>query len=65
MDWNTIQQLVRIVLQFGAGVLVTNGVITAEMQTTLVGALMSIAGIVWWAVWERGRSTAATTTTTK
>ena len=65
MNWDTIQQFVRIILQFGAGVLVTNGVITAEMQTTLVGALMSIAGIVWWAVWERGRSTAATTTTTK
>ena len=58
MDWNTIQQLVRIVLQFGAGVLVTNGVITSEMQTTLVGALMSIAGVVWWIVWERNRKTA-------
>ena len=58
MDWNTIQQFVRIVLQFGAGVFVTNGVITSEMQTTLVGALMSLAGVVWWIVWERNRKTA-------
>lgn len=59
MDWNTIQQFVRIVLQFGAGFLVQSGLITADMQTTLVGALMSIAGVVWWIVWDRNRKAAA------
>lgn len=59
MNWDTAQQFVRILLQFGAGLLVSNGIITADMQTSLVGALMSLAGIVWWAVWDRKRKVAS------
>lgn len=62
MNWDTAQQFVRILLQFGAGLLVSNGFITADMQTGLVGALMSLAGIVWWAVWDRKRKATATVT---
>jgi hypothetical protein len=58
MTWDTVQQLVRIVLQIAAGWLMSQGYITAEMETTLVGALVSIAGIVWWTLWERGRAPA-------
>jgi hypothetical protein len=55
MSWDTIQQLVRIVMQIGAGFLVNQGLITEDMSTTLVGSLVSIAGIAWWALWERTR----------
>lgn len=53
MNWDTTQQFVRIMLQFGAGTLVSKGIITAEMGTTAVGALMSLGSVAWWAYWNR------------
>jgi hypothetical protein len=53
MDWNTIQQFIRILLQFGAGLLVSRGLLTADMAAQAVGALLSLGGIAWWAVWNR------------
>ncbi len=58
MNWDTVQQLVRIILQVVAGWLLSQGWITAEMQTTLVGAMVSVFGIAWWALWERNRPAA-------
>lgn len=55
LDWNTAQQLIRIVLQMVAGWLLSAGFITEDMQTTLVGAGVSLVGIIWWAVWDRHR----------
>ncbi len=55
MNWDTIQQLVRIVMQLGAGVLVQRGLITEEMSVTFVGSLVSLAGIAWWMLWDRSR----------
>lgn len=62
MDWNTAQQFVRILLQFGAGLMVNNGLITADMQQTLIGGLMSLIGVAWWILWDRKRKAAATVT---
>jgi hypothetical protein len=58
MTWDTLQQLFRIILQLAAGWLLNQGIITEEMSTTLVGSLLSIGGIAWWALWERTRPTA-------
>lgn len=58
MTWDTVQQFVRILMQLGAGVLVQRGVITEDMATTLIGAVVSIGGIAWWALWDRTRPTA-------
>lgn len=55
MNWDTVQQFVRILMQLAAGWLVNQGIITADMSTTLVGAIVSVAGIAWWALWERSR----------
>lgn len=60
MNWDTIQQFVRIVMQLAAGFLVQRGLITEEMSVTLVGAVVSIGGIAWWALWERVREPTAT-----
>lgn len=62
MDWNTAQQFVRILLQFGAGLMVNNGLITADMQQTLIGGLMSLIGVAWWIIWDRKRKATATVT---
>jgi len=53
--WDTVQQLLRIGLQIGAGALVSKGVLTEEMAATASGAVLSLAGVVWWAVWNRKR----------
>lgn len=51
MSWDTVQQLVRIVLQLGAGMLVQRGWITEDMATTVTGSVLSLAGVLWWAMW--------------
>jgi hypothetical protein len=55
MTWDTVQQLVRIILQLVAGWLLSRGFITEEMSTTLVGSLLSIGGVVWWIAWDSKR----------
>lgn len=53
MDWDTVQQLLRILLQFGSGVLISKGVLTEEMAVTLTGGLISVASVIWWIVWNK------------
>lgn len=57
MTWDSIQQFVRIALQFVAGWLVSRGVIDASMTETFIGAVLSLGGIAWWAIWNRKRLT--------
>lgn len=56
MNWDTVQQLLRILLQVAAGMLVSKGIITSEMGVTAIGALLSLGNVVWWAVWQRKRA---------
>lgn len=53
--WDSIQQVVRIVMQVLAGFLVGQGVITESMTETVIGAGVSVAALVWWIFWERHR----------
>lgn len=55
MNWDTAQQFVRIGLQFVTGALVAKGILTEEMATTATGAALSLAGVAWWAIWNRKR----------
>lgn len=55
MNWDTVQQFIRIVMQVLAGMLVSRGYITAEMGVTLSGAVLSLAGIAWWVFWDKKR----------
>jgi hypothetical protein len=57
MNWDTVQQLVRILVQLGAGYMLKEGLITEDMVTTFVSATVSLGGIVWWIMWERKRAT--------
>lgn len=53
MDWNTIQQLVRIIMQVISGMLVTRGIMTEEIAVTLTGAVLSISQVAWWFIWNK------------
>ena len=59
MNWDTIQQFVRIIMQVVAGMLVSKGYISQEMGVTLTGAIISLSGIAWWVFWDRLRVTKA------
>jgi hypothetical protein len=47
MDKDTILGIVRHVLTFGGGLLVTKGYFDDGTMQAVVGALMTIAGAVW------------------
>lgn len=53
MDWNSVQQILRIVMQVVAGMLMSKGVLNEEMATALTGGVMSLAGVAWWAYWNK------------
>jgi hypothetical protein len=55
MNWDTVQQFIRIVLQLAAGFMVQRGLLTEEMAVTATGAILSLAGVLWWAFWNKKR----------
>ena len=55
MTWDTIQQLVRIIAQVVAGMLVSKGLLTEELGTTLIGGVVSLGSVLWWVLWQRNR----------
>jgi hypothetical protein len=55
MDWNSIQQLIRIIMQIAAGYLISMGVMTEEIATAMTGGVVSLGMVVWWVFWERHR----------
>lgn len=56
MNWDSAQQLLRILLQIGAGALISKGILTEEMAAIATGAVLSLAGVAWWAYWNRKRA---------
>jgi len=55
MQWDIIQQVIRMGLQLAAGILVTKGYVNESGAEQLIGGLMSISSVAWWAVWNRKR----------
>lgn len=47
MNKDQVLGLVRHILTFGGGILVTKGLSSDAMSTELIGSLMSVVGIVW------------------
>lgn len=47
MNSDQVMSLIRNVLQFGGGILVTKGIITEPDMLTAVGAIASLLGVVW------------------
>ena len=51
--WDTIQQVIRIAMQFVGGYLVSKGILTEELAAQLAGGVISIVGVVWWILWNQ------------
>lgn len=56
MTWDTVQQVLRIVLNALGGILIGKGYLTEEMSVTLVGGVLSIGSVLWWAFWDKNRA---------
>jgi hypothetical protein len=56
MTWDTIQQVLRIVLNALGGILIGKGYLSEEMSVTLVGGILSVGSVLWWMFWDRSRS---------
>lgn len=56
MTWDTVQQVVRIVLNAVGGILIGKGYLSEEMSTTLTGGLLSLGSVAWWFFWDRHRA---------
>jgi hypothetical protein len=57
MNWESLQQVLRIILNAVGAFLVGKGYINEEMSVTLVGGLLSIGSVLWWVLWESKRKT--------
>lgn len=53
MNWDTLQQFLRIVMQVASGVLISKGLLSEEMSVTLTGGVLSLANVAWWFFWNR------------
>lgn len=51
--WDTIQQVIRIAMQFIGGWLVSKGILTEELAVQLTGGVISVIGVVWWIIWNK------------
>ena len=58
MTWDSIQQVLRIVLNALGGVMMSKGYLTEEMSTTLIGGVLSLGSVAWWFFWEKNRPAA-------
>ena len=57
--WDSIQQIIRILLYAGAGALVTAGVIDQATGLALAGALLGVINGVWTIYWNKKAATIA------
>lgn len=55
MTWDSIQQVLRILLNAAGGVLIGKGYLTEETSTALIGGVLSVGSVIWWFIWDRGR----------
>lgn len=55
MNWDTVQQAVRIILGWLGAYLVSKGLVNAENAATLTGGLLMVAQVGWWMFWNRKR----------
>lgn len=57
MNWDTLQQFLRIVMQVVSGLMISRGLLSEEMSVTLTGGVLSLANVAWWVLWNRRTAT--------
>jgi len=57
MNWETIQQLIRIVMFTVGSFFLGDAVANGEQFQGLIGGVVAAASFAWWFFWERTRPT--------
>jgi len=60
MTWDTLQQVIRIVLYSVGGYFLGDGVVDSEVYQAAIGGVLAVGAFVWWFFWERNRSGTST-----
>ena len=55
MNWDSIQQLLRILLYAIGGYFLGDAVTEGEAFQAAVGGVLSVGAFIWWLMWERQR----------
>lgn len=55
MNWDTIQQFIRILLYTLGGLLFGDGFADTEIYQQFIGGVLAVGSFVWWYFWERNR----------
>lgn len=58
MEWDSVQQVFRMAIGWGAAALVTAGVVDQANSVVLVGAAMGLVQVGWWWYWNKFRKAA-------
>lgn len=53
MDWNTIQQLIRMLANLGGGVVFGDAIVKGDLFQAAIGGLLAILAFAWWFFWNR------------
>lgn len=56
MTWDTIQQVVRIILYSIGAALLGKGVADGAQFQALLGGLMNVGAFLWWWFWDKKRT---------
>ena len=55
MNWDTIQQLIRIIMYAGGSFFLGDAIANGELYTAMVSGVVSVGAFLWWFLWERNR----------
>lgn len=58
LSFDTVQQVLRIALFTGGGVVLGDSITNGPEFQTAVGGVISIAAFCWWFFWERNQTKA-------
>lgn len=55
MTWDTVQQLVRIILYSIGAFFLGDAIANAELYQGLIAGALNVGAFLWWYFWERAR----------
>ena len=58
MTWDTIQQLIRIVMYSGGSYWFGSSVASGDLYQAAIGGVVGVGAFVWWYVWDHNRPAA-------
>lgn len=56
MDWDTIQQVIRIAMYSGGSYFFGDAVASGSLYQAAIGGVVALGAFVWWFFWERNRT---------